>query len=58
MNDFKTQLIRPDCGHPLVEIGYMVNRCEGEPNIHGVSAWRSDSCGCFMNREEAGVSDE
>ena len=52
MNDVKTQLICPDCGHPLVEIGYMAN------SYPGVYAWRSYSCGCFVTREESEASDE
>lgn len=54
------QLICPDCGYPLIEIGYMANSYEGEPaDIPGVWAWRTWSCGCFMNRAAAGEpSDE
>jgi hypothetical protein len=52
----KTQLICPDCGFPLVEIGYMANGYEGQPDIPNVWACRSFACGCFMTREEAGES--
>jgi hypothetical protein len=53
MNDFKAQLICPDCGHPLVEIGYMANSYEGQPNVPDARAWRSYLCGCSMTREES-----
>jgi len=53
MNEPKTQLICPDCGFPLVEIGYMANSYEGEPDIPNVHGWRAYACGCFMSYEEA-----